>query len=248
MGGLASVGLWGAFLLGLAGGFGHCLTMCGPLVAAASLADGCRGSRIGGAAKPGGGAVRFQVSYHSGRLLTYVLLGALLGLLGGARAITELGGPFSPTAISQWLKVVVGITLIATGVVLLWGALAGRIVRIPEPTKLITDRVWFRRATDSVLARGPRWGFALGALMGLLPCAPLLPVELAALATGWPLYGALTMLAFGLGTVPALAGFGAASGLVGARARGAFSVVAGALVLVLGGIVTMQGLALVTSA
>ncbi len=167
---------------------------------------------------------------------------------GGARAITELGGPFSPTALSQWLKVAVGITLLATGIVLLWSALAGRVVRIPEPTKLITDRVWFRRATDSVLARGPRWGFALGALMGLLPCAPLLPVELAALATGWPLYGALTMLAFGLGTVPALAGFGAASGLVGARARGAFSVAAGALVLVLGGIVTMQGLALVTSA
>ena len=37
---LAGAGLWAAFLLGLTGGFGHCLAMCGPLVAATSLAEG----------------------------------------------------------------------------------------------------------------------------------------------------------------------------------------------------------------
>ncbi len=85
-------------------------------------------------------------------------------------------------------------------------------------------------------------------LMGLLPCAPLLPVEIAALATGYPLYGALTMLAFGLGTVPALAGFGAASGLLGVRARGAFATASGALVIGLGLIVVWQGIGLATGA
>ena len=222
-------GLWGAFLLGLAGGFGHCLTMCGPLVAAASLADGCGAQTGGGGAGAWGRRVPGLLPRRTPAHLR--LAGGATGPAWGRGAITALGGPFSPTALPQWLKVAVGVTMLVTGVVLLWSALAGRVVRIPEPTRLITDRVWFRRATDSVLARGPRWGFALGALMGLLPCAPLLPVELAALATGWPLYGALTMLAFGLGTVPALAGFGAASGLVGARARGAFAVAAGALLV-----------------
>jgi len=206
MAGLGAAGLWGAFLLGLTGGFGHCLAMCGPFVAAASLAEGC-GLRETGAAVSAQRPVRFQLGYHAGRLTTYALLGAALGLLGEAGAMAALSGPFSPDAITRWLKLAGGLAMVVAGVVLLAGSLRARGTRLPEPTRLLTGRPWFARTTAELLRRGPRWGFALGALMGLLPCAPLLPVEIAALATGYPLYGALTMLAFGLGTVPALAGF-----------------------------------------
>ena len=50
------------------------------------------------------------------------------------------------------------------------------------------------------------------------------------------------MLAFGLGTVPALAGFGAASGLLGARARGAFATAVGRSSSVLGAVRHVAGL------
>jgi hypothetical protein len=47
-----------------------------------------------------------------------------------------------------------------------------------------------------------------------MPCAPLQAAELAAASTGTVLYGGLTMLAFGLGTMPLLFAFGMASSLI----------------------------------
>jgi uncharacterized protein len=244
---LSALSLWGAFLLGLAGGFGHCLAMCGPFIAAASLADG---TACGAAAGARGGVRRsgiFQLAYHLGRLGTYVLLGAVLGLLGEAGALATLGGPFSPTGVTQWLKVAAGVLMLAMGVAMLVAWIRGRRASLPEPTAWVASLPWFGRAVSRLSRSGGWAGLPLGALMGLLPCAPLLPVELAALATGRPAYGALMMLAFGLGTVPALAGFGAASGLLGTRARGWFAPVAAAAVVVLGAVTLAQGLALASA-
>jgi sulfite exporter TauE/SafE len=243
--GLGALSLWGAFLLGLTGGFGHCLVMCGPLVAAASLTDGaaCGAGRFRRAATRG--AWVFQVAYHLGRLSMYAFLGALLGLLGEAGVIAALLGPFSPVAVSRFLKVVAGVMLLAMGVLLLVAWIRGRKARLPEPTAGIAAMPWFGRTVARLAKSGGWWGFPLGAMMGLLPCAPLLPVEVAALATAEPLYGAIIMLAFGLGTVPALAGFGAASGLLGTRARGWFAPAAAAFVILLGAVTVAQGLAAV---
>ncbi|PKQ16771.1 MAG: sulfite exporter TauE/SafE family protein [Actinobacteria bacterium HGW-Actinobacteria-7] len=245
MAGLASAGLWAVFLLGLTGGFGHCLLMCGPLVSAASLAEGCG---VRGAAGAERKALRFQVGYHTGRLITYVLIGAVLGLLGDAGALTGLESAARVGPLSLWVKVIAGLLTLAAGVALLIGSLRGRGVKLPEPTRAIAGSRWFSAAVSSLLERGPRWGLGLGMLMGLLPCMPLLPVELTALASGKPLWGMLIMLAFGLGTVPALAGFGVASGLVGARARGAAVLASSVLVIALGAIVTWQGFALALGA
>ena len=242
--GLGALSLWGAFLLGLTGGFGHCLLMCGPLVAAASLTDGAA-CGAGGSASTSGAARKagiFQVAYHLGRLTTYALLGALLGLLGEAGALATLMGPFSPTTVTRFLKLAAGITLLAIGVVLLVAWVRGRTAKLPEPTAAIASLPWFGRTVGRLARSGGWWGLPLGALMGLLPCAPLLPVELAALATAEPLYGAIIMLAFGVGTVPALAGFGAASGLLGGRARGWLAPAVAALVVVLGIVTVAQGL------
>jgi sulfite exporter TauE/SafE len=254
---LGVLSLWGAFLLGLVGGFGHCLMMCGPLVAAASLTDGASrgasaadGEGSGGAGVPCAGARNparsagvFQLAYHLGRLATYAMLGALLGLLGEAGALATLSGPFSPTSVSRFLKLAAGGAMLVMGVVLLVAWFRGRQARLPEPTAAIVSLPWFGRTVARLAKSGGWWGLPLGALMGLLPCAPLLPVELAALATAKPLYGAVMMLVFGLGTVPALAGFGAASGLLGSRARGWLAPTVATLVVVLGVVTVAQGLA-----
>ena len=52
---------------------------------------------------------------------------------------------------------------------------------------------------------------ALGALWGWLPCALVYSVLTIALASGHPVSGALTMLAFGLGTLPNLLAMGLAA-------------------------------------
>lgn len=247
--GFAALSLWGAFLLGLTGGFGHCLAMCGPFVAAAGLTDGAAcGARASAAsgrrtAAGAGAAARFQLAYHLGRLATYTLLGALLGLLGEAGAVVTLTGPLSPTALTRWLKLGAGALMLAVGVIMLVAWMRGRSARLPEPTAWVAGLPWFGRTVARLARSGGWWGLPLGALMGLLPCAPLLPAELAALATGNPLFGAATMLAFGLGTLPALGGFGALSGLLGVKARGRLAPVTALLVAALGLLTLWQGLA-----
>ena len=225
--------LWAAFLLGLAGGFGHCLLMCGPFVAAASLAEGSvAGDPV--TCRPGRSAGLFQVLYHTGRITTYSLIGAAVGALGGSGVLGQFTTPWSPVAFGRYLKLATGLLLVVAGVVLLVAAVLGRRSGLPEPTRAITSRRWFARTT-SRLARSGWWaGLPLGMLMGLLPCMPLLPAELAALASGSAALGALTMFAFGLGTLPALAGLGLATGYVGATARGTLAYVTGAIVLALG--------------
>ena len=240
---LAAISMWGAFVLGLTGGFGHCLAMCGPFVAAASLADGAACGV--GAGRTGRRSGVFQVAYHVGRLAMYTVLGAALGLLGEAGVLSTLMGPFSPVSLTRFLKLTAGAAMLLMGAFLLVAWVRGRSARLPEPTAGLASLPWFGRTVSQLARSGGWWGMPLGALMGLLPCAPLLPVELAALSTAEPLFGALTMLAFGIGTVPALAGFGAASGLIGARARGWFAPAAAGAVIVLGAVTVAQGLQLV---
>jgi uncharacterized protein len=239
---LSALSLWGAFLLGLTGGFGHCLAMCGPFVAAASLADGAAcGARESSATGSKRSGV-FQLAYHLGRLGTYGLLGALLGLLGGAAVLSNLGGPFTPEAITRWLKVSAGVLMVAMGAFMLIAWVRGRRANLPEPTAWVASLPWFGKSVSQLSRSGGWWGLPLGALMGLLPCAPLLPAEIAALASGSSAYGASIMLAFGLGTVPALAGFGAASGLLGSRSRGWLAPIAAGSVAILGAVTLLQGL------
>lgn len=56
--------------------------------------------------------------------------------------------------------------------------------------------------------------------MGLIPCGFLDALLLKAALTAKPAGGALVMLGFGLGIVPSLLLFDAASRILGARARG----------------------------
>ncbi len=121
--------------------------------------------------------------WHLGRLASYAALGALAGAFGSA-----LPGP-------AWLP-----AALATGF-LLWfaAALAGL---VPEPRLGLPGLTRTGRALAA--RKGSGFQLAFGMVNGLLPCglvysALSLPVALAA-----PIPGAVAMIAFGLGTVPAL--------------------------------------------
>ena len=98
----------------------------------------------------------------------------------------------------------------------------------------ISGAGWFTRAYVRLQAGGWKASVPLGMLLGLLPCGFLLGMEAWALVSGSATAGALTMFAFGLGTVPALAGFGLAGGLLGTRMRGGLTYVGAAIVCGLG--------------
>jgi hypothetical protein len=136
----------------------------------------------GGLAVACGGARR-GLAWHGGRLTTYAVLGAFAGAFG-----LVLPGP-------SWVASAVSAAL------LIWfaAALAG-LVR--EPTLRIPGiaRLTARAAADD----GPGGRIALGLATGLLPCGLLYAALAVPVASGDPLTGALSMVAFGVGTAPAL--------------------------------------------
>ena len=75
-------------------------------------------------------------------------------------------------------------------------------------------------------------GYALGVVLGFLPCGLLYGALAAAAAAGSALAGALAMLAFSLGTVPALIAVGVAGHVAGSRFRGIAHALAPVLMLV----------------
>lgn len=174
-----SAGLAGAFLFGLLGSLSHCIAMCGGIVAAVQQRGG---HRLG------------IVLYHTGRLTTYTFLGAAVGLAG---SLVNFAGDLTP-----WLRgaaaVLAGVVMTVTGLSML-----GAGAYLPERVLPVQ---WVSRAGAKLMSRrglGATW--LMGLVFGFLPCGLIYTAASYSLAAADPLEGAALMLAFGLGTVPALA-------------------------------------------
>lgn len=178
------------FLAGLGGSATHCVGMCGPFVLGQVMADA---ERIG----PGGygewrrlaGAA--LVPYHVGRLTTYSALGAVAG------ATTAL---FASTEIFAWLS---GFLLVA-GAALMLAQAFGLVLGAAAPQAALIQRL----AAPLTASRHVAARFALGVVLGFLPCGLIYGALGAAAGTGSILLGALGMAAFSLGTMPALIAVG----------------------------------------
>ncbi len=166
-----------AFALGLAGA-GHCLGMCGGIAAALNLG----GQR----------SLVVTLSYHSGRISSYTLLGGLLGLAASSIDIA---------AWTMGLRYLVGLLLIGMGLYIAgwWRGMAlleRAGARLWQPVQRLSSR-WLP------VRRWPQ-GFALGLCWGLMPCG-LIYSSLAWAATAQnAATSALMMFLFGLGTLPAM--------------------------------------------
>lgn len=199
------------FISGLFGAL-HCVGMCGGLIMACGM-------------KFGGGTL-FSISYNTGRITSYVILGAVMGFLGKALIAAGLFGKFQGV-----MPVIAGIFMILIGIDLLGYA--------PDWLKRFTTGLFPRFLSDRLignqLKKGTPVPFFLGILNGLIPCGLLYAVGIKAAATADPLNGMLTMLVFGAGTLPALILAGAFSGALG-RARSGLLLKASYLFIVVLGI------------
>lgn len=179
----------GALAWGLAGGFSHCIGMCGVFVVSYT--------GLPNQNEPRRWHMDRHALFHGGRLLSLGTLGLCGGLIG------QIGHRW---ALAQ------GIVSLLVGLAMLGLALgmAGIVPRfkLPEPDILGAGggvgRRWFRRALQSRSQLKPFW---IGLFVGLLPCG-LTYNALMATFTLSPISGALLMLLFGLGTVPGLLALG----------------------------------------
>jgi sulfite exporter TauE/SafE len=180
----------GLFITALAGGFVHCGGMCGPFV----LAQVGRGLTPGtvvpaGLARLSGGLL---LPYHAGRVTTYTLLGAVSG--GLSASIAGIPG-------LRWVPVA---ALALSALFFLWLA-AGRLLPLAGVSGFAIGADRIAGLAAPLLDRRSAGGsYLLGLTLGLLPCGMVYGALAAAAGAGNVLTGALAMLAFGLGTMPAL--------------------------------------------
>ena len=168
-----------AFGMGLAGGFSHCIGMCGIFVVS-----------YAGAARTGAGR---HLLFHGGRLTALALLGAAGGAIGA------LGHRWA--AAQAGTSLVVGLVMLGLALGLA-GVFPG--FRLPEPDVLGAGGGRLRQVYLKVLqSKHALKPLAVGVFVGVLPCG-LTYNALLATFTLRPLSGALLMLCFGLGTVPGL--------------------------------------------
>lgn len=169
-----------AFLTSLASS-GHCLAMCGG---------------IGGSLGLNAEKRRFVLAYHAGRLLSYTLLGLILGsllpLFGTTAGLPEWG---------LWLRRLTAVVIALLGLQLVFGI---NLFRRFEQFGFHLWRLLSRVVQQFVPTRCASDAFILGMLWGLLPCGLIYAALAIAIPSGSPWLAALMMLVFGLGTLPVM--------------------------------------------
>ena len=222
-----------AFVTGLISSFGHCLGMCGGIVAIYSARQAAQTPP--GEAQPGILArILSFLPLHLGRITTYTFFGAVIGLAGSL--LDKAGGMMG------WQ----GAFSILVGIIMLLVALSLMGVLPPIEATLVTltrgnspmtrmRGLFGKRSFLSTLTLGIMWGF--------LPCGLVFAMLVLAARAQTLMGGALTMLAFGLGTVPTLVGFGLAANLLSPKLPGRLQSVAAILLMLFAVQTVLRGLA-----
>jgi hypothetical protein len=206
------------FAAGFAGSF-HCIGMCGGFACA-----------LGRDPRGGTATAGRHLLYNVGRLTTYCFLGGLAGALGQVVSTAHgvsVPGPLD--AAQRILAIVAGFLMIAMALQFfsLFHGFHRAAIGFGGNTLALSIR--------SLLATRSRAApIALGVFNGFLPCPLVYAFAAQAGSTAAPLPGFLVMLAFGLGTFPAMLMMGGIGRLLAPawRQRGVW--LAGGFILLLG--------------
>jgi sulfite exporter TauE/SafE len=174
------------------------------------------------------------IYFNVGRVLSYTLLGGVIGALGSTLTLSP--------------EVTGALTIIASAVMILLGLQMLKL--LPALTRFLpTMPKAVGHYIHDLAERDANGGaFVLGAATFFLPCGFTQALQLYVLAKASFTVGALTMLAFSLGTLPALLSLSAVSSLATGSFQRHFLKLAGAAVIVLGITNIQYGLVLSGSA
>ncbi|WP_317197454.1 sulfite exporter TauE/SafE family protein [Lutimonas saemankumensis] len=168
-------------MLGLLGSF-HCIGMCGPIAFVLPVNKKSKVQTFFG-----------TFLYHTGRILSYGLIGFLFGLLGKGLYLAGF---------QQRLSILIGLIMILVVLV---------------PTNLLNRYHFTKPLYRAVGVVKSKLGlylnkssfkalFSIGFFNGFLPCGLVYMALLGAISSGNETDGAIYMAAFGLGTIPLMTG------------------------------------------
>jgi len=191
----------------------HCVAMCGGINLSLCMqyadVSGTKGSRAA--------AMRPTLLYNTGRVVSYTMVGAIVGAIG------------SVVSFSGFMK---GIVQIAAGIfMVIMGLNMLNIFPWLRRFSLRMPKFFANKVNEQKNSNSP---FYVGLMNGLMPCGPLQSMQLYALSTGDPLKGALSMFLFSLGTVPLMFGLGALSSIISKKFTKRMMTVSAVLVIILG--------------
>lgn len=217
------------FTAGALGSFGHCVGMCGPLVAAFSLP------------LEKGRLLHANLLYHLGRVTTYGIIGGTTGITGSFVGVVPHIESFQKTVMTA-----TGLLIGLTGLVL-----GGWVPALRLPDKEAGRYRIVGRVVRLVSEGGNPGGFfPLGLLLGFLPCGLVYGALLSSARIGMEagshaegfLAGSLMMVLFGAGTVPGLLIVAKTAGVLGTRLRARLYRAAAVVMIVVGVVFAVRGM------
>lgn len=171
--------LLSAFILGLVGNF-HCLGMCGPIALAIPIKDNSTSTRM-----------LSILIYNLGRIFTYSLLGALIGIVGKG---------FVLIGFQQKLSIIMGIAVVLYALFVILKRKSSML------NSLFSHKFYrLKNAMGSFLRKKTYdANLLLGLLNGLLPCGMIYIALAGAIASESMFSSTMFMFFFGLGTLPVM--------------------------------------------
>ncbi len=188
-----------AFIMGLFSSL-HCMGMCGSIIGTLTL------SLTPSVRQQQQRLSLFVLNYNIGRISSYTLAGAIIGLID---SVFEL--PFIHNYGHRLLQLVSALAMSSAGLYL-----AGWFPKFAYVEKM-GAKFWKRiepLGRRLIPVKTPTHAFLFGTIWGWLPCSLVYSALALAASSGNSLSSSLTMLAFGLGTLPAVMGVGIMTGLL----------------------------------
>lgn len=207
------------FVIGLVAATSTCLAVAGGLLLAVSTKFNEKNQHLQGWQK-----FKPHLYFNVGRIASYTLLGGAIGALGSVLTLSpSVTGVI--TIIASLLMIVMGLQMLG---IFPWL----NKIQIKMP-KFIAHKIYDASHQEGKSANNTS-SFLFGAATFLLPCGFTQALQLYVLGKGSFVIGALTMLAFSLGTLPALASVGAFSSFAKGNLKKYFMTFSAVLVIVLG--------------
>ncbi len=177
----------------------HCISMCGAI----NLM-----SAVGGK-----NSIKRPLLYNVGRVLSYTIIGGVVGLLGGVIYFNDT----------------------ISGVIILISAIIMFLMALNMLGILKIKSVHFKYKLRN---KNP---FIIGLCNGLMPCGPLQAMQVYALSTGSFISGAFSMFMFGIGTVPLMFFTGFLVNILNSKWKVIINKIASVLILLLSFIMISRG-------